>query len=407
MNQDSPLAQFKYVFLAFAGLVAIGPLAMDTYLPAFPTLATYLGTDIATIQYTLVTFLLGSTVGQFLGGPLSDVFGRMRVGLIGSVLFTIASLVIAATSEFEFLLIARAAQGVAAGAAGVVVSALITENYPGKQAAGMMLNVTMVIMGVPLLAPLLGTFLLKAESWRSIFYFLAIYGALISIVVYLNTPKQRLRPVPRERRHLGTGLRIMLGNYRAVFAKPAGVAYIVGMGTNIAVYMVFATSASFAYMEHLGSSLEIFPFLMGANTLSLIIGNRLGSHLLRIYEPHQVCVMGSTVMALSCLLLTLYVTFFEPQLMVVVGLIILISGTIPMSGPIASAVFMQLYNKNAGTASAAMGVARVAFMLTGSFAVTWLHNGTLYPMALLMLVTACAAMVFFRLGSRLVSNTQI
>lgn len=263
MNQkNSPLQQYKYIFYAFAGLVAIGPLAMDTYLPAFPAIAAYLQVDIATVQFTLVTFMLGSSLGQFLCGPLSDAIGRLRVGFIGCVLFSFASFGIAATTDLTLLLIARAAQGFSAGAAGVVVSAIIAEQYDGKEAARVMLAVTMVIMGVPLVAPLIGTAILKLESWRYIFYFLAMYSAVVAVVVKLNTPKQRLRPATAEHRSLAVGLVNMVRNYRAVLAKPIGRLYLMGMGMNVAVYMVFATSASFAYMEYLGASLELFPFLI-------------------------------------------------------------------------------------------------------------------------------------------------
>jgi DHA1 family bicyclomycin/chloramphenicol resistance-like MFS transporter len=399
---NSPLSDYKYIFYAFAGLVAVAPLATDTYLPAFPSLAEYLGVSIATIQYTIVVFMLGSTLGQFLGGPLSDSIGRLRVALIGCILFSLASLAIASTVDLQLLLWARAAQGFSAGAAGVVVSAIISENYSGKESARIMSTVTLVIMGVPLVAPLIGTFLLKMGDWHSIFYFLAAYGAVVGSIVWANTPKKRLRPVSKARRNIVTGLKQMLTNYRAVLAKPIGRLYLVAMGLNVTVYMIFATSASFVYMSYLGASLEMFPFLIGANTISLIIGNRFGVYLLRHYEPYRVCMIGSCILAFLCLLLLLAVTFLEPTLYLIVGLIIVAAGAIPISGPIASSVFMQLYDKNAGTASASMGIARVAIGMLGGLVVTIAHNGTLYPMAILMfIVSVFGAFCFYSAGKKL------
>ncbi len=401
---NSPLSEYKYIFYAFAGLVAVGPLATDTYLPAFPSLAEYLGVSIATIQYTIVVFMLGSTLGQFLGGPLSDSIGRLRVALIGCILFSLASLAIASTIDLQLLLWARAAQGFSAGAAGVVVSAIISENYSGKESARIMSTVTLVIMGVPLVAPLVGTFLIKMGDWHSIFYFLAAYGAVVGLIVWANTPKQRLRPASKQRRNIVIGLKTMLANYRAVLAKPIGRLYLVAMGLNVTVYMIFATSASFVYMSYLGASLEMFPFLIGANTISLVVGNRFGVYLLRHYEPYRVCMIGSSILAFLCFLLLLAVTFLEPTLYLIVGLIIVAAGAIPISGPIASSVFMQLYDKNAGTASASMGVARVAIGMLGGLVVTITHNGTLYPMASLMfIVSVFGAYCFYRAGSKLSS----
>ena len=401
---NSPLSEYKYIFYAFAGLVAVGPLATDTYLPAFPSLAEYLGVSIATIQYTIVVFMLGSTLGQFLGGPLSDSIGRLRVALIGCILFSLASLAIASTIDLQLLLWARAAQGFSAGAAGVVVSAIISENYSGKESARIMSTVTLVIMGVPLVAPLVGTFLIKMGDWHSIFYFLAAYGAVVGLIVWANTPKQRLRPASKQRRNIVIGLKTMLANYRAVLAKPIGRLYLVAMGLNVTVYMIFATSASFVYMSYLGASLEMFPFLIGANTISLVVGNRFGVYLLRHYEPYRVCMIGSSILAFLCFLLLLAVTFLEPTLYLIVGLIIVAAGAIPISGPIASSVFMQLYDKNAGTASASMGVARVAIGMLGGLVVTITHNGTLYPMASLMfIVSVFGAYCFYSAGSKLSS----
>jgi DHA1 family bicyclomycin/chloramphenicol resistance-like MFS transporter len=401
---NSPLSEYKYIFYAFAGLVAVAPLATDTYLPAFPSLAEYFGVSIATIQYTVVVFMLGSTLGQFLGGPLSDSIGRLRVALIGCILFSLASLAIASTIDLQLLLWARAAQGFSAGAAGVVVSAIISENYSGKESARIMSTVTLVIMGVPLGAPLIGTFLIKMDDWHSIFYFLAAYGAVVGLIVWANTPKQRLRPASKQRRNIVTGLKTMLANYRAVLAKPVGRLYLAAMGLNVTVYMIFATSASFVYMSYLGASLEMFPFLIGANTISLIIGNRFGVYLLRHYEPYRVCMIGSCILAFLCFLLLLAVTFLEPTLYLIVGLIIVAAGAIPISGPIASSVFMQLYDKNAGTASASMGIARVAIGMLGGLVVTIAHNGTLYPMAILMfIVSVFGAYFFYSAGSKLSS----
>ena len=403
---NSPLSDYKYIFYAFAGLVAVAPLATDTYLPAFPSLAEYLGVSIATIQYTIVVFMLGSTLGQFLGGPLSDSIGRLRVALIGCILFSLASLAIASTVDLQLLLWARAAQGFSAGAAGVVVSAIISENYSGKESARIMSTVTLVIMGVPLVAPLIGTFLLKMGDWHSIFYFLAAYGAVVGLIVWANTPKKRLRPASKTRRNIVTGLKQMLTNYRAVLAKPIGRLYLVAMGLNVTVYMIFATSASFVYMSYLGASLEIFPFLIGANTISLIIGNRFGVYLLRHYEPYRVCMIGSCILAFLCLLLLLAVTFLEPTLYLIVGLIIVAAGAIPISGPIASSVFMQLYDKNAGTASASMGIARVAIGMLGGLVVTIAHNGTLYPMAILMFIVSVFGAFCFYSASKKLSLIQ-
>lgn len=117
-------------------------------------------------------------------------------------------------------------------------------------------------------------------------------------------------------------------------------------------------------------------------------------------------MIGGSILASSTLLLLLIVTFSEPSLYTVAGLIFLVAGAIPMSGPIASSVFMQLYDKNAGTASASMGISRVVFGMIGGFLVTVMHNDTLYPMVAIMFVTALGAMVCFITAGRRLAKLE-
>lgn len=380
--------------------MAIAPLAMDTYLPAFPMMADSFGVGIAAVQYTLVSFMLGSTLGHFLGGPISDVVGTFKVALSGCVLFSITSLIITQTDQIDALMPARILQGFAAGAAGVVVNAVITSHYPPKQSARIISTVTLVILGVPLVSPLIGIFLIKSGGWHAIFYFLAAYGVLAGVLVWFNCPRQGLRELGLEKTTLILRSKSLINGYRTILAKPIGRLYLVAIGLNIAVYWVFATSAAFAYMSFLGASLELFPFLMGVNTIFLVIGNRLGVFLLRRHEPYTVCMIGSAAQAALCVILLLTVTFLDPGLNTVVLLIALTVGTIPISGPNASSVFMHLHDRHAGTASACLGIARVMFGMIGGFIVTITYNGSLLPMAILMSVISIFSMITFHRAGR-------
>ena len=379
---------------------------MDTYLPAFPTMADSFGVGIAAVQYTLVSFMLGSTLGHFLGGPLSDVIGTFKVAFTGCILFSITSLVITQTDQIEALMPLRILQGLAAGAAGVVVNAVITSHYPPKESARIISTVTLVILGVPLVSPLIGTFLLKSADWHAIFYFLAAYGVLAGLLVWFNCPRQGLRQKVSEKPTLLRRSKSLINGYRAILTKPIGRLYLIAIGLNIAVYWVFATSASFAYMSFLGASLELFPFLMGVNTIFLVAGNRLGVFLLRRHEPYTVCMIGSAAQAVFCTILLLTVAFLDPGLYTIVMLVALSAGTIPISGPNASSVFMHLYDRHAGTASACLGIARVMFGMLGGFIVTITFNGTLLPMAILMCIVAIGAMISFHRAGRYMHRVE-
>ena len=73
-------------------LAAFGPLSIDTYLPALPTIAGEFGTTTAAVQQTLSAFFIGLALGQLIYGPLSDRMGRRGPLIFGCVMYTIVSL---------------------------------------------------------------------------------------------------------------------------------------------------------------------------------------------------------------------------------------------------------------------------------------------------------------------------
>ena len=69
--------------LVLGALSAIGPLTIDTYLPALPELSRELGATDAQAQATITGLLIGLGFGQLIIGPLSDAFGRRKPLLAG------------------------------------------------------------------------------------------------------------------------------------------------------------------------------------------------------------------------------------------------------------------------------------------------------------------------------------
>src|SRR6476661_1021426 len=72
-------------------LAALGPLAIDMYLPAFPRIAEGFGANLPDIQRTLASYFVGLAIGQLIYGPLADRFGRKPPLYVGLILFAVAS----------------------------------------------------------------------------------------------------------------------------------------------------------------------------------------------------------------------------------------------------------------------------------------------------------------------------
>src|SRR5262245_20288726 len=170
-------------------LVAIGPLTIDMYLPALPTIATQLHASAAAAQLTLTGTLLGLAIGQLAIGPVSDAIGR-RPPLIGGVaLHIIASVLCAVAPNIAVHDALRALQGLGMAAAAVVGSAVVRGRFSGDLAAKTFSRLFLVMGVAPILAPTLGSQLLRLTSWRGVFVALAVLSAAILTLAVLALPE--------------------------------------------------------------------------------------------------------------------------------------------------------------------------------------------------------------------------
>jgi DHA1 family bicyclomycin/chloramphenicol resistance-like MFS transporter len=189
-------SQVRLVFIIGA-LSAFGPLSLDMYLPALPSLSQELGGTATQAQLTLTACLLGLAAGQVLAGPLSDALGRRRPLLAGLLGYTGASLLCALAPSVPILIGLRLLQGLA-GAAGIVIArAVVRDLYSGTEAARFF-SLTMAVNGLaPILAPILGGQLLRVTSWRGVFFVLAAIGLALVLVAALGL--RETLPPPHRR----------------------------------------------------------------------------------------------------------------------------------------------------------------------------------------------------------------
>jgi MFS transporter, DHA1 family, multidrug resistance protein len=115
--------------LILGALSAFGPLSMDMYLPALPSLTRDLGASASTAQLTLTGCMLGIAAGQLFTGPLSDSLGRRRPLLAGLVGYIAASLACAGAPSIGTLIALRFIQGTLGGAGVVIARAIVRDLF--------------------------------------------------------------------------------------------------------------------------------------------------------------------------------------------------------------------------------------------------------------------------------------
>ena len=389
---DIPQKRSLSVLLAM--LVAMTPFGLNTYLPAFPEIANTLNTEITTVQFSLTLFLMGFALGQLCGGPVSDTFGRRPVTLSGISIFIITSLLISVSQTVEQLLFLRFLQALGGGFSTVNASAMVRDLFDKQDSARMLSMISILVLTVPLVAPAIGASMLKLSGWRSIFWLLAGYGTLLIIILYFKMPETR------QRQPGGLNLKKITRDYLRVIKHRRAISFILSQGFCSGMQFSFVTASPFVYMEYFGVSPEVYPFLFAANVLALMSFNRMNYWLLNRWAPEKILKRGIT-MQLSANALLITCTFFNPSLSMVVALVMIAAGCQSMIWPNASACALSFFPNASGSATAITGCLRFMMGAMAGSLVSFLHNGTLLPVAFMMVLCTSLSMLSYHNAVRI------
>jgi len=282
--------------LLLAGLTMVGPLAIDTYLPSFPAIARTFDASPLLIQQTLSMFLFCFAFMMLFYGTLSDSFGRRPIILGSLVLYIVASVGGALAPSIGVLLFCRILQGLAAGAGSVVGRAIVTDRFSGGEAQKILSHIMMVFGLAPALAPILGGWLQVHYGWRSIFWFLTGFGALMFVAVQRALPES----LPAKDRHpFHPG--VIAANYWMVLRHRQFVLLSAALGMTFAGFALYIGSAAYFVINVLHLSETSFAWLFIPLISGMVIGSALAGKFAHRYSQQAMIRMGYTLMALAAL----------------------------------------------------------------------------------------------------------
>ena len=286
-NQQAP----RGIALLLAALAALGPFAIDAYLPSFPEMTENLGATQLEMQQTLTAFLLPFAIMTLWHGAISDALGRRRVILAALALFGLASAGGMLATRIEHLWLLRAVQGISAGAGMVVGRAIVRDLFDGAAAQRLMSQITMMFAFAPAVAPLIGGWLQSWFGWRSVFAFLAL------MTLALWTACWRLLPEtlpPEKRQSLRPGY---LGRtYWKVLSSPRFLFVCSALTLNFAGFFLYVLSAPVFLMGHLGLSEREFLWLFGPSMTGLMTGAWISGRLAGKLSPARTIAAGYLAM---------------------------------------------------------------------------------------------------------------
>ncbi len=278
--------------LVLGALTALGPFSVDLYLPAFPAVESDLNTTAVAVQLTLTATTIGFALGQLLVGPWSDKVGRRMPLIVATLLHIGSSLGIVLAPDVAWVGVFRLLQGVGAAGGGVVAMAMVRDLFGGLPLVRMLSRLALVSGLAPILAPVIGSQLLRITDWRGIFIFLTVYGVLVAIAAVFFLVETQ----PAARRD-DTGHSTIGQRYRALFSDRVFVGTIIIAGMTFSGLFAYLSVAPLLFQQVYGLSAQEFGLLFAVNSIGVVIGVQSSSRLAKYVGPQWI-LLGAVVMML-------------------------------------------------------------------------------------------------------------
>ena len=378
-------------------LSAIGPFAIDMYLPALPSIGADLHASTAAVQMSLLVFFLSMGFGQLLIGPISDMIGRKAPLYGGLVLFAIGSVGSALAPSIEWLIAFRFLQGLGACPGMVVPRAVVRDLHTGTEAARLMSLLMLVFSISPILAPLTGSVIIATVGWRTVFWAVTVAAAVGAIL--LATSLEETRPA-KDR--IGSSFGSALAGYRFLLGDRNFLCLTFIGGFAIASFFVYLASSSFILIDFYGLSPSLYSVFFSINAVAFFAMSQLTGVLTErfgLQRVVRVAIIGYTVVMV--VLFAIMATGVD-SLAVLASLLFVGYGFLGLVIPTVSVLAMEEHGEIAGTASALMGTLHFAAGIVAMAVSGLFFDGT--PLPMVASITACALIAFalaqVTLGSR-------
>lgn len=383
--------QFFFFVILLGMFTGLMPFSIDTTLPSLPQIPAALGTDMASVQLSLSAFMLGTAVGQIVYGPASDRFGRKPVILTALIIYIGAGIACAEATSVTMLVVARGVQGFAACTTQILTRAVVRDRFDTTEGARA-LSYVMMIHGIfPIFGPILGAYVGVEFGWRSVFWMLVGYSAVLFVLMALF-----LRESIPVRDSEALNFRRIFRNYALFASDKVFVGYT---ATTICCYaglFVYLTSSSQTIVSLMGETPEVFAVAFAVTMSGYLLGNFIGARLVRRMGLDPLIAVGVIGLAASGVLMlgadlggslnvyTLTATMFFFML------------TYALIVPQAIANALAPFPTAAGAASSLLGFSQLAAGTAVGTVVAQISDGTSMPLtATIAAAGIVSCLIFF------------
>lgn len=366
------------LIILLAVLSSVAPMGIDTYIPSIPDIASTLNVGIEKIELSLSVFLIGFSIGQVFGGPISDNFGRKNSSIYGLLGFSIFSFLIIFSTNIYELWIYRFLEAFFGGIIVVNASAAVRDRFHGAEAAKIFSLIGTVRSLAPLIAPAIGSFIIHFYSWKAVFLFLTLYSLVVAFWVYksldesLNYTKQNI-----------------FQSFKLVLTHKEAMKIMITLGLTFSGFFILIAKSSFIFIEHFKISTDAFPLFFGFNFIILIAMTRVNIGLLKKTSPKELIIIAITVQIIVSFLFIL----LHENISLITTMLLMASFMSMMALIFGNSLAMALeyFPKNAGVASSVTGVLQFGLGAIFSSITLNFHNNSFLPIAISLTILSLSS----------------
>lgn len=383
------------LILLLACLSGFGPLSVDMYLPSIPTIGRAFAVNAATVQYTMVFFMIGYAAGQLSWGPITDRFGRKPPLYISLTLYILFCAGCALAPSIGTLIALRAGQAICACAGGVVARAIVRDLFQGVEAARVYALNMLALAVTPMVAPVIGGYLLIFFGWPSIFWTQAAIAGVVLIGMHVLL-RETHKPLPGATLHLGRTLKA----YVSLLGDSHFAGYALGNAFGAGSLFTYIATSSHAYIDIYGMAPEMFGWMFGLSSLGVMAASQIASHLHRRIGVARV-LRGAFVLQTLTAVIVLLLWMIDGGLWAFAVPMFFFLSMIGAILPSTSALAMERQGHRAGLASALLGTLQFVFGALGTVLIGLFPAGTALPLILVILGFSVIGLAINLLGTEL------
>ena len=385
--------KYFFLILILGSLIALSPFSIDMYLPGFPVIADDLHTTVEDVTLSLSSYFIGLAFGQLIYGPLLDKFGRKKPLYVGLSIYLVASVGCMLSGSINMLIGMRFIQAIGGCAAGVASIALVRDLFPVSESAKVFALLMLVLGTSPMIAPTVGSAVVKHLGWHYVFVILAGIAVLIFMAVvfflpdkYVPDDKLSLKPVP------------IIKGFWSVFTVPQFFIYALSGAVSFAGLFTYVAGSPIVFMKIYHVSTSAYGWIFAGLSVGFIGSSQINNLLIKRFKSEQivpvvfVCqfIFGGIFLLASVMhLLNL------PGTLVMIFLTLCCAG---ISSPNTSALSIAPFSKNAGTASSLMGALQLGIGSVATMGIGAFKSISTIPLAAIMAGCGLGACLIYFIG---------